>query len=113
MDEPLHKRTCAPCGGDTPPMPRERVDVLLREVPEWELREGPPMAIARTSRCRDFKEACALFLQVALLCEEEGHHADIRVFGWKNIEFVLSTHAIGGLSDNDFIVAAKIDRRIA
>ena len=93
-----------------PPLPRERVDELLREVPEWEFREGTPVAIARTVKCKNFKDACALFMKVALLCEEEGHHADIRVFGWRNIEFVLSTHAVGGLSENDFIVAAKIDR---
>ena len=70
------------------------------------------MAITRTVTCKNFKDACARFMQIALLCEEEGHHADIRVFGWRNIEFVLSTHAAGGLTDNDFIVAAKIDRLI-
>ena len=112
MSEPLHKRKCVPCEGGTPPLARERVGELLHEVPGWEPREGPPMAIARTVQCKNFKEACALFMQVALLCEGEGHHADIRVFGWRNIEFVLSTHAIGGLSDNDFIVAAKINRLI-
>lgn len=110
MSEPLHKRQCAPCKGGTPPLTRERVNELLSEVSRWALREGMPIAIARTIQCKNFKSACALFMQVALLCEEEGHHADIRVFGWRNIEFVLSTHAIGGLSDNDFIVAAKIDR---
>ncbi|MDO8598652.1 MAG: 4a-hydroxytetrahydrobiopterin dehydratase [bacterium] len=105
----LTKQKCVSCEGGTSPLARERVDALLREVPEWELRDGSPMVIARTLQCKNFKDACALFMRVALLCEEEGHHADIRVFGWRNIEFVLSTHAIGGLSDNDFIVAAKID----
>lgn len=124
MDQQLHKRKCAPCEGGTPPLARARADELLREVPGWELREGlsvrspngakeePPMSIVRTVACKNFKAACALFMQVALACEEEGHHADIRVFGWRNIEFVLSTHAVGGLSENDFIVAAKINRLI-
>lgn len=105
----LTKQQCVPCEGGTPPLTRERVEALLRDVPGWELREGPPMAIARTEKCKNFKDACARFMQVALLCEEEGHHADIRIFGWRNIEFILSTHAIGGLSENDFIVAAKIN----
>lgn len=106
----FHERRCVPCEGGVPPLSRERVEELLREVPGWELRTGPPMAIARTIRCRNFKAACARFMEVALLCEEEGHHADIRVFGWRNIEFVLSTHAIDGLSENDFIVATNINR---
>lgn len=122
MDQQLHKRKCVPCEGGTPPLIIERMRALLAEVPGWELREGlsvrspngakeeSPMAIARTVQCKNFKAACALFMQVALACEEEGHHADIRVFGWRNIEFVLSTHAVGGLSENDFIMAAKINR---
>lgn len=113
IDIPLHERTCVPCEGGTPPLSRERVEISLRDVPGWELHNGPPTSIARTVRCHDFSEACALFMRVALLCEAEGHHADIRVFGWRNIEFVLSTHAVGGLSDNDFIVAAKINALLA
>lgn len=107
-DTPLHKRTCVACTGATPQISRAQAEEWLRDIPGWEFRDGPPMAITRTTQCRDFSEACALFMQVALLCEAEGHHADIRVFGWRNIEFTLSTHAIGGLSENDFIVAAKI-----
>lgn len=109
MDQQLHKRNCVPCEGGTPSLAETRVRELLAEVSGWELREGPPLAIARTIQCKHFKAACAVFMQVALLCEEEGHHADIRVFGWRNIELVLSTHAVGGLSDNDFILAAKIN----
>ncbi|MBI4434814.1 4a-hydroxytetrahydrobiopterin dehydratase [Candidatus Uhrbacteria bacterium] len=111
--QPLHKQKCVPCEGGTPPLARERVAALLREIPEWALRDGAPMVIARTVKCKNFKDACALFMRVALLCEEEGHHADIRVFGWRNIEFVLSTHSIGGLSENDFIMASKISRLIS
>lgn len=108
-DSPLHERRCVPCESGTPPLTRDRVIAILRDVPGWEFRDGKPAAIARTVRCANFSEACALFMRVALLCEAEGHHADLRVFGWRNIAFVLSTHAIGGLSENDFIVAAKIN----
>lgn len=108
--ESLYEKQCVPCEGGTPPLAEARVRELLAEVPKWELLPGPTTTIRRTIQCKNFKVACALFMQVALLCEEEGHHADIRVFGWRNIEFVLSTHAVGGLSDNDFIVAAKISR---
>lgn len=109
-DVPLHERTCVPCKGGTPPLTREHAEGFLRDVPDWEITAGPPMAIRRTLRCKNFSEACALFIRVALLCEADGHHADIRVFGWRNIEFVLSTHAIDGLSENDFVIAAKINR---
>lgn len=110
MDQQLHKRKCVPCEGGTPPLAESRVHELLAEVPGWELTLGTPQAIRRAVQCKNFKQACALFMQVALLCEEDGHHADIRVFGWRNIEFTLSTHAIGGLSDNDFVIAAKINQ---
>ncbi|MDO8462684.1 MAG: 4a-hydroxytetrahydrobiopterin dehydratase [bacterium] len=98
---------CAPCKAGTPPLADDRVHELLAQVSDWNLVDH---AIQRTVRCENFKQACALFMEVALLCEEEGHHADIRVFGWRNIEFTLSTHKIGGLSENDFIVAAKINQ---
>ncbi|MDO8425088.1 MAG: 4a-hydroxytetrahydrobiopterin dehydratase [bacterium] len=109
LPPPFHQRHCVPCEGGTPPIAKDRARELLRDVPGWELTDS---TIWRTIACKDFKHACAIFMTVALLCEEEGHHADIRVFGYKHIEFTLSTHAIGGLSENDFIVAAKINTLI-
>lgn len=109
MSTPLAKTHCVPCEHGTPPLTRERVVALLAQVPDWELRNGPPMSIARTIACKNFKDACAQFLQVALLCEEEGHHTDFHLTNWKHLDLVLTTHAIGGLSENDFIMAANIN----
>jgi 4a-hydroxytetrahydrobiopterin dehydratase len=102
----LASRRCVPCEGGTPPLDEKRMTELMPQIPLWELEHGK---LTRTLQCIDFKDACAAFMKVALVCEEAGHHADIHLTGWRNIAFSLSTHAIQGLSENDFIVAAKIN----
>ena len=80
----------------------------LAEVPGWEVCENKKMI--KNFTCKNFKAAMAFVNTVADLAEAEGHHPDILIHGWNNVRLELSTHAIGGLSENDFIVAAKIDR---
>ena len=78
-------------------------------VPNWELVEdGKGLRFSR--RMADFNAAMELVNQVAALAEEEQHHPDIRVHGYRNIVLDFSTHSIGGLTDNDFIMAAKVNR---
>jgi 4a-hydroxytetrahydrobiopterin dehydratase len=84
------------------------VDNLIREVPMWHVAESPT-AISRTFRFKSFRDAVAFVNLVANLAEEEGHHPDITI-NYRKVTFTLTTHAIGGLSENDFILAAKIDR---
>src|SRR5262245_14609429 len=75
-------------------------------VPEWTL-EFP--RLRREFRLADFRAALAWTNRVGMLAEEEQHHPDIHITGWNHVELVLWTHAAGGLSDNDFVLARKID----
>lgn len=97
---------CAPCSGDTPPLSRAEAEAHAADVPRWEL-DFP--VIRRRFQLRDFRAALAWINRVGMLAEEEGHHPDVHLTGWNRVELVLSTHAIGGLSVNDFVLARKID----
>jgi len=102
----LHQKKCKPCEGGMPPLSIEESSILLAQVQDWELKNG---RIEKSYRFRDFKEAMRFVNRVAELAESEGHHPDIYV-SWNRVRLSLTTHSIGGLSDNDFILAAKIDR---
>jgi 4a-hydroxytetrahydrobiopterin dehydratase len=86
----------------------EQSEAYLKELsPEWMLIDQCHM-LARTFSFKDFKSALEFVNKVGAIAEEEQHHPDITL-GWGNVGVELTTHAIGGLSENDFIVAAKID----
>jgi len=82
----------------------EEAEALMEQAPGWELEEDK---LSRRFKFRDFREAMAFVNRVADLAEEEGHHPDIHIF-WNRVQLDLTTHAIKGLSENDFIMAAKI-----
>ncbi len=82
-------------------------DALLQRFPHWR-REG--REIVRDLECKDFQAALDFVNQAGAVAEAEGHHPDLRIHGYKHVEVRLSTHAIGGLSENDFILAAKLDQ---
>lgn len=103
----LRARTCRPCEAGEPPLEPSRATALMAQVPQWRL-EGN--SIRRTWRAADFLTAMQFLNQVAEVAEAEGHHPDLHLTGYRNVQIDLSTHAIGGLSDNDFILAAKIDQ---
>ncbi len=103
----LIDKKCVPCEGGTLPFTREEAERYLAEVPGWELRDDEHK-ITKTFSFKNFAEAIAFVNRVAALAEAEGHHPDIRLFSYKKVEITLSTHAIGGLSENDFIMAAKV-----
>jgi len=107
MVSALANRHCVPCEGGTPPMAREQAQALLAQVPGWNLIEGAPLKIARSINLKDFAQAVAFVNSVAALAEAEGHHPDFCV-SWNRVRLELFTHAIGGLSENDFIMAAKV-----
>ncbi len=107
--EPLTGRHCAACTPGTPVLSGEAVQTYLLQVPEWELSEDGT-SIRRSLRLADFPAAIDFVNRVAALAQEEDHHPDIRIYGYRSVELQLSTHAIGGLSDNDFILAARIDQ---
>lgn len=100
---PLTQRHCVPCEGGTPPMEAEAAREMLGMVPGWELGDNK---LTRRLKFRDFAEAMAFVNRVADLAEAEGHHPDIHI-SWNRVRLDFTTHAIKGLSDNDFIMAAR------
>jgi len=109
MTEPLASRRCVPCEGGVTPLPASAAATLLADVPGWELTPDGT-AIRRTVVCQDFLGAVALVQRIAPVAEAEDHHPDVHLTRYKRLTIELSTHAIGGLSENDFILAAKINQ---
>ncbi|MEO2088630.1 MAG: 4a-hydroxytetrahydrobiopterin dehydratase [Gemmataceae bacterium] len=105
----LTAKKCTPCEGGTPTLTRDEVTARLPAVPEWKLADDGKL-IRRKYKFPDFVTAMAFLQRVGELAEAEGHHPDLHLTGYKHAAVELTTHAIGGLSENDFIVAAKIDR---
>ena len=87
-------------------MSEEEARAMLEKVEEWKIMKN---RIQKTYRFKDFKHSMEFVNEVAEIAEEEGHHPDISI-SWNRVTLTLTTHAIGGLSENDFILAAKIDR---
>jgi len=102
----LTKKRCVPCEGGIPRLAGPELEALLRSVEGWELRDD---RIHKHFRFRDFREAMAFVNAMADLAEAEGHHPDFSVH-YSTVDVTLWTHAVGGLSENDFILAAKVDR---
>ncbi|MBI3620054.1 4a-hydroxytetrahydrobiopterin dehydratase [Candidatus Roizmanbacteria bacterium] len=101
-------KKCVPCEPGTPPLAKEKISEFQKELKgRWELIEGKK--IKHKFSCQSFKEAIIFVNKVAALAEQENHHPNIFI-AYKNVTITLSTHAIGGLSENDFILAGKIDR---
>ena len=100
------KRKCVPCEGGVESLPAARVSELLGTLEGWDLREG---RLHRHLRFRDFAGAMRFVNAMAELAEEEGHHPDFTVHDWNLVDVTIWTHAIGGLSENDFVLAGKID----
>lgn len=106
----LTHQKCVPCEGGTKPMTMDQAKPYLEEVKDWEVvNQNGVDTIRREFKFKDFKEALAFLNKIGAIAEEEGHHPDIEL-GWGKVKIEFSTHAIGGLSVNDFILAAKIDK---
>jgi 4a-hydroxytetrahydrobiopterin dehydratase len=88
------------------PLPRQETEALARQVPGWSLVDGK---LEQEFHFEDFEEAMGFVERVARIAREEDHHPDIEI-SYNKVRLDLSTHSIGGLSRNDFIVAAKIER---
>ena len=104
----LTQKHCIPCESGDPPISSEREDELYKHVSNWILLRTDEHKLRRQFKFKDFKEAIAFVNKLAGVAEEEGHHPDIYIF-FNTVQIDLFTHAVGGLSDNDFIMAAKID----
>jgi len=104
----LVNKHCVPCEEDGfPALTPEQTKDMMGHVPEWKLSEDARQ-ISRLFGFKDFAMAMKFANEVGKIAEEEWHHPELRVM-WGSVEVILSTHSIRGLSENDFILAAKID----
>ena len=103
----LIQKHCVPCEGGTPPFTHQQIKTYLPQInPEW--RVVNYAKLVRDFKFKNFVEAMKFVNQVADIAEAEGHHPNLHIF-YSKVTIELCTHAVGGLSENDFILAAKID----
>ncbi len=107
----LSQQSCVPCRGGVPPLTPEEARARLAEVPEWTLSDDATR-LRRRFTFKGFAQALAFVNRVGDVAEQQGHHPDI-AFGWGYAEVTFWTHKIGGLHDNDFIMAARVDELYA
>ena len=101
----LTSKQCKPCEGGVPPLPQPEIDGLMRQLEGWR-QDGN--LIGKTYRFKNYYQTIAFVNAIAWMAHREDHHPDLKVtFNSCMVEY--STHAIGGLSENDFICAAKVD----
>ncbi len=107
----LAKKRCIPCEGGTPPLRTDEIQPLLQTLSlPWDVKDN--RRLEHTFVFEDFQEAMAFVHCVATAAEDKGHHPDIHIF-YSRVIIELWTHAIGGLSENDFILAAAIEEHCA
>ena len=114
MEESLAKRKCLPCRKGEPPLTDSQIEDYLKKVSDWQIKisgneDKALKAIYKKLRFKDFRKVMDFLGEIARVAEDENHHPDFCVH-YNKIEFTLYTHAIGGLHENDFILAAKIDQ---
>ena len=107
MTEQLADKQCVPCRGGVPPLKGSALEKLHSQVARWTVTKDHH--IHREFKFPDFQKALDFVNRVGALAEEQGHHPDI-LLAWGKAEITLWTHSIDGLSESDFIMAAKIDR---
>ena len=105
----LAARKCGPCSGKTAALSPEKARELLALVPAWTLA-ADGKRIARSWRVLDFATGLDFFCRIGDVAEAEDHHPDLHLANYRDVTVELWTHAAGGLTDNDFILAAKLDR---
>ncbi|MBI2313236.1 MAG: 4a-hydroxytetrahydrobiopterin dehydratase [Betaproteobacteria bacterium] len=105
----LTNRKCKPCEGGVPALTRTEIDELLKQLSGWEYRDG---VITKTYSFKNYYQTMAFVNALAWVSHREDHHPDLEV-GYSKCVVRYSTHAIKGLSENDFICAAKIDALFA
>lgn len=103
----LASRECVPCRGGVPPLGGEEIAKLIKELDGWEVVEEHHLR--KTFEFKNFRESLRFVNLIGELAEEQGHHPDI-FFGWGHAEVNIWTHKIDGLTESDFILAAKIDK---
>lgn len=108
----LIQRKCAACEGGVLPCSLDLAREQIAHLGNWQLDEAGK-SIRRSLRFRNFAQALLALNRIAEIAEQEQHHPDLHLTGYRVLTIDLTTHAVGGLSENDFILAAKIDRLIS
>ena len=103
----LAERQCVPCRGGVPPLKGDEVEKLSAQLPEWQVVNEHHLQ--KNIRFQNFADTLAFVNRVGELAEQQGHHPDI-CFGWGKAEITIWTHKIDGLTESDFVLAAKIDK---
>jgi 4a-hydroxytetrahydrobiopterin dehydratase len=103
----LAGKNCVPCRGGVPPLAGQELTRLSEQLPDWKVIDGHH--ISKVFKFHDFRQALAFVNKVGAVAEEQGHHPDI-LLSWGKAEVTTWTHSINGLTESDFILAAKIDR---
>lgn len=107
----LARRQCVPCRSGVPPLPVDRIEALRAQISDnWKVVEGHHLR--REIRRKDFRESLKLANSIGEIAESQRHHPDLLV-SWGQLTVTLFTHAIDGLHENDFILAARIDALLA
>jgi 4a-hydroxytetrahydrobiopterin dehydratase len=107
--EDLARKSCVPCKGGTPPLTSAEIAPLIGQLKGWAVEREHHLR--KTFRFRDFKATLEFVNRVGAIAEQEGHHPDIS-FGWGKAAIEIWTHKIDGLTESDFILAAKIDEAV-
>ena len=107
--EQLRQKKCLPCEGGVDPLTAAEAEKLMGSLNKWEL-SADGKSVSRARNCENFLGAIEAIKGIAEVAESQQHHPDLHLTGYRHLQIVLTTHAIGGLSENDFIVAAKIDQ---
>ena len=107
----LANKKCIPCEGDIPPFDVSEIHKYLKKVDGWDVKKNKDESffIEKEFKFKNFSESQVFINNVGEIAENEGHHPDIS-FGWGYAKIKISTHAIKGLAESDFILAAKIDK---
>jgi len=105
----LAQKKCQPCEGGVPALSPDEAKKLQSDVPNWHIT-ADGQRIRREWRVKDFLTALDFFRRIGEIAEAEDHHPDLHLTGYRNVAIELWTHAVGGLTENDFILAAKIDQ---
>ena len=107
MSSELNQEKCQPCSGNTPKLSRDEISKYLSALNNWIVNDDNEM-IYKKFQFKNYNKALNFTNLVSQIAEQEGHHPDISL-GWGYVIVMLHTHAIKGLSLNDFILATKID----
>ena len=103
----LAEKTCVPCRGGVPPLTVAEFEPMLAELKDWHVEDDKKLS--KTFKLKNFRQALDLANKVGEIAEQQGHHPDLFV-AWGELRVELWTHKVSGLTESDFILAAKIDR---